>query len=76
MLKIPRELLESLAPEHPINQDEMGGCVFCAGTPPGHEYGYSGRFHTDHRPECPWVEARHLLGDKLPESRAAQEGKR
>jgi len=32
---IPRNLLAELAPYYPINDDEMGGCIFCCATPPG-----------------------------------------
>lgn len=67
----PRKLLAQLAPERPINGDEMGGCVWCAGTPPGEPYGYAGRDLAHHEAGCPWVKARRLLGDKLPDSRTA-----
>lgn len=66
----PRKLLEQLAPAQPVNQDELGGCVHCTGTPPGKPYGYADRYLEDHEPGCPWVKARRLLGDKLPRSRA------
>lgn len=66
-----RSLLEKLAPYSPMNQDEMGGCVFCGGMPPGERYGYSGRFLSDHEAGCPWVKARRALGDTLPSSRGA-----
>lgn len=66
-----RSLLEKLAPYTPLNQDEMGGCVFCGSSPPGERYGYSGRFLSDHEQGCPWVKARRALGDVLPASREA-----
>lgn len=69
MIKIPKSLLEKLAPAEPINQDEMGGCVFCAGTPPGNRYGSADRYLDNHDKDCPWVEARLLLGDVLQESK-------
>lgn len=69
MKKEIKELLEKLAPHDPINQDEMGGCVWCAGTPPGDEYGYAGRDITHHKPDCPWVKARLILGDKLQDGK-------
>lgn len=68
----PRKLLKQLAPHEPINQDEQGGCVFCAGTPPGQPYGQAGRFLSDHKPGCTWVKARRLLGDKLEDSRTQE----
>lgn len=70
----PKELLAQLAPEQPMNQDEQGGCVWCAGTPPGEPHGYAGRDMADHEKDCPWVKARLMLGDKLPDSRAEQKG--
>lgn len=66
-----RSMLEKLAPYSPMNQDEMGGCVFCGGMPPGERYGYSCRFLSDHKAGCPWVKARRALGDTLPSSRDA-----
>lgn len=60
-----RELLERLAPEEPMNQDEQGGCVWCDGTG-GTPYGYAGTDPSDHAPDCPWVEARRLLGADVP----------
>lgn len=62
---ISAELLESLAPREPINQDEMGGCVWCGGTPPKHPYGYAERKLSHHSDDCPWIRARALLGDAL-----------
>lgn len=64
----PKRLLAQLAPELPQNHDE-GGCVHCGGMPPGQRYGEAGRDLADHRPGCPWVKARRLLGDKLTDSR-------
>jgi len=72
----PRKLLEQLAGYDPMNQDELGGCVFCCGTPPGSQYGYAGRYLSDHEKGCPWVKARRLLGDKLPASREAEADKK
>lgn len=57
---VPLELLERLAPEDPMNQDEMGGCVWCAGDG-GKRYGDAGRDPADHNPDCPWVAARALM---------------
>lgn len=71
----PRKLLEQLAPEWPINQDELGGCVFCGGIPPGQKYGSAGRDLADHHRGCPWVKARRLLGDRLTDSSKAQPAK-
>lgn len=65
----PRKLLEALAPYEPINQDECGGCVFCAGTPPGRKWDGAGRFLSDHEVGCPWIKARRLLGDEIPAAR-------
>lgn len=56
-----RGLIARLAPEYPINQDEMGGCVWCCGHPEGEPYGYASEDPKDHEDGCPWVEARALL---------------
>lgn len=61
-----RNLIERLAPEQPMNQDEMGGCVWCGGGPPREAYGYARRKRNHHMPDCPWVEARDWLGDVIP----------
>lgn len=65
----PKKLLDQLSGYYPPNQDEMGGCVFCGGTPPGEVYGDAERFLTDHEKGCVWVKARRLLRDKIPASR-------
>jgi hypothetical protein len=62
---VPRHLLNALAPEQPINQDEQGGCVWCGGMPPRTSYGYARRVRDDHMWDCPWVSARSFLGDEL-----------
>lgn len=66
------ELIKELAPEEPINQDELGGCIWCSGpmiTSKKRKYSqiYAERNISHHFPDCPWVKARILLGDKLPE---------
>ncbi len=60
------DLLEQLAPEEPMNQDEQGGCVWCGGTPPRQPY--AGADPKDHAADCPWVEARRII----EEARAAE----
>lgn len=60
-----RKVLEALAPVDPINNDELGGCIWCGNTPPGEAYGYIGRNPSHHDHDCPWVAARRLLGDQL-----------
>lgn len=56
-----RKLLDDVTGAEPINQDEMGGCVFCGGTPIGKPYGYATANPDDHDPECVWIEARAVL---------------
>lgn len=56
---VPRELLENLAPEQPMNQDEQGGCVWCCGS--AHDSDYAGADPEDHDADCPWLLARRLL---------------
>lgn len=70
----PKKLLRALAPEDPINDDERGGCVWCMGVP--RRGMYSTRDIADHRPGCPWVKARRLLGDTLPDSRKTPNARR
>lgn len=60
-----RERLLGLAergfPEGPMNQDEQGGCVWCAKPLGKYGYGYATADPNDHEDDCPWVEARKLL---------------
>lgn len=58
-----RELIGRLAPETPMSQDEMGGCVWCGG--PGTNYAYATADPKDHEKDCPWVEARSLLDGEV-----------
>lgn len=59
-VEVPRSLLEALAPEDPMNQDEQGGCVWCGHTD-GTSYGYATADPKHHEADCPWLEARRLL---------------
>ncbi len=54
-------LLEKLAPEKPMNQDELGGCVWCGGSGKEGQYGYCTPDPACHTAGCPWVAARALL---------------
>lgn len=47
----------------PMSQDEMGGCVWCAGSPPGQPYGWATNSRASHSDDCPYMEARTLLKD-------------
>ena len=67
-LEVSLELLEALAPDEAMNQDEQGGCVWCGGRPG--EYGYAGRDPKDHEDDCPWIKARDLI-EKLTYPREA-----
>ena len=58
---VPTSVLEALAPPEPMNQDEQGGCVWCAGEPAGQPGGYATSGPADHEADCPWVAARRLL---------------
>ena len=69
---VPVALLERLAPEDPMNQDEMGGCVWCAGNG-GKKYGDAGRDPEDHAADCPWVEARAMLNAATEEPQPAKQ---
>jgi len=67
------ELLERLAPEEPLNDDELGGCIWCGW---GENMMYfskgiknKGSIYSDarpetHVPECPWVQTRAILDKK------------
>lgn len=52
------DLLEQLAPEHPIGDGEFGNCVWCDHTP---NLLYVTAGPDDHTPDCPWLEARKLI---------------
>lgn len=54
--------LRAVAPTQPMNQDEMGGCVWCGGTPPNSQYGYADADPDHHDPECAWLMAQQVLG--------------
>jgi hypothetical protein len=54
-------VLPLVAPEEPMNQDEMGGCVWCGGTPPGEEHGYAGADPAHHEADCGWITARAAI---------------
>jgi len=55
------EILKLVAPDQPMNQDEQGGCVWCAGTPIGNTYGYATDNPNNHTTDCPWILARQFL---------------
>lgn len=55
MLRTQRELIARLAPEQGIVQDEQGGCVWCGA-------GDSWIRLPEHMPDCPWLEARAIVG--------------
>lgn len=54
-----RDALAEVAPEEPINQDEMGGCIWCGGRQKRGLYTTSNPKH--HSADCPWLKARMLL---------------
>lgn len=58
--------LDAVTGEEPMNQDEMGGCVWCGGTPPGERYGYATADPADHDPDCEWLAARRMLAASRP----------
>lgn len=55
-----RQLIEELAPEEPMNQDEQGGCVWCGGRA---FTVYSTSDPATHETDCPWVRARQMLAE-------------
>jgi hypothetical protein len=54
------QLIRLLASHNPIVDTKEGFCMFC------YEDNATRRI-SSHDVDCPWVEARELLGDKLPE---------
>lgn len=44
-----------------LNQDELGGCVYCGGSGKEGTYGYCTEEYDCHMDDCPWVAARRLL---------------
>jgi hypothetical protein len=68
-IEISVALLELLAPEQPLN-DYDGGCVWCGWSEEMKYYSlgqknkgssYADNQPENHRPDCPWVQARILL---------------
>jgi hypothetical protein len=57
-------LIGELAPELPINQDEQGGCVWCAKAVGDLGYGYAGKEPDDHFSDCPWLKAQKVLEER------------
>ena len=62
-------LLELLAPEKPIN-DDQGGCVWCGWSEEMKYYSlgqankgsmYADNQPENHEPDCPWIQVRKLL---------------
>jgi hypothetical protein len=53
-------LLEKLV-GHVINQDELGGCVWCGGSGKEGNYGYCDETYDCHSKKCPWVEGNRML---------------
>jgi len=56
---IPAALLSELAPDHAMNQDEQGGCVWCGQNAAGQIY--CNENPESHEKDCPWVQARKYL---------------
>ena len=44
-----------------LNQDEMGGCVYCGGSGKEGAYGYCSEEFDCHQPNCEWVAGREYL---------------
>lgn len=53
-------LLEGLAGEV-LNQDEMGGCVWCGGSGKEGSYGYCSESYDCHQADCAWVAGNRYL---------------
>lgn len=55
------QLLGGLVGEYPLNQDEMGGCVWCGGSGKEGTYGYCTEEYDCHQGDCPWVRGHQYL---------------
>lgn len=49
------KLLEDVVGDYPMNQDEMGGCVWCGGSGKEGSYGYCDESYDCHWDDCAWV---------------------
>lgn len=60
-IETARKIITQLAPNEPMNQDEVGGCVWCGGHPRGKPYGYATSNPKHHSEDCAWIIARAWL---------------
>lgn len=44
-----------------INQDELGGCVWCGGSGKEGRWGYCDESYDCHQTDCAWVEGNKML---------------
>lgn len=58
-----KALIARLAWDEAMNDQEMGGCIFCNGRAP-RSY-WSTNDPSSHKPDCPWVEARAVLDEPV-----------
>ena len=61
MLDRLAEALDRACPEEPMNQDEMGGCVWCRKPLGKHGWGYASAKPSDHEEDCAWLSGRRTL---------------
>ena len=54
------EILQDLV-DDVINQDELGGCIYCGGSGKEGNYGYCDTSYDCHQPDCAWVAGNKLL---------------
>jgi hypothetical protein len=59
--KYYEQLINKLAGQEPLCDTEYGNCMYCC------KECDATRSKSTHELDCSWVEARELLGDKLPE---------
>lgn len=55
-----KNLLEGLV-GYALNQDEMGGCVWCGGSGKEGAYGYCDEAYDCHEDDCSWVAGNRYL---------------
>lgn len=56
-------LLTELVGDYPMNQDELGGCVWCGGSGKEGQWGYCDESYDCHMADCPWVAGNRKLNE-------------
>ena len=67
------DALYNALPEDAVNQDEMGGCIFCGKSVGKHGYGYATNAPKDHEEDCAWFVGRRILVDTQATAQAYEQ---